>query len=224
VSGATKTLVAQHRTKSELALEAMREGIFAGAILPGARLTIAELSELLGMSSTPIREAIRVLEADGLVVYEPHRGVWVRTLTVAQAEELGLLRAPMEGLATRLAVPNLDAGDVAHLEELQEQMAGAARVTDDATLTRANAEWHRHIYAAAGTTFVFRHIMRLWMPYPWTRVWDSARREAALVQHAEILAAIRFGDAVRAGELMHDHILFQCQSAASDLAAGEPAT
>jgi DNA-binding GntR family transcriptional regulator len=62
------------------------------------------------------------------------------------------------------------------------------------------------------------------MPYPWTRVWDSARREAALVQHAEILAAIRFGDAVRAGELMHDHILFQCQSAASDLAAGEPAT
>jgi DNA-binding GntR family transcriptional regulator len=214
-----KTLIAQHRTKSELALEAMRQGIFAGAIRPGARLTIAELSELLGMSSTPIREAIRVLEADGLVVYEPHRGVWVRALTVAQAEELALLRAPMEGLATRLAVPNLDAEDVADLEVLQEEMVEAARVTDDAALTRANAEWHRHIYAAAGTTFVFRHIMRLWMPYPWAHVWDGARREAALVQHEEILAAIRFGNAARAGELMHDHILFQCQSAASDLAA-----
>jgi DNA-binding GntR family transcriptional regulator len=213
------TLAVQHRTKSELALDAMRQGILAGDIRPGARLSIIELSELLGMSSTPIREAIRVLEADGLVVYEPHRGVWVRSLTVAEAEELALLRAPMEGLATRLAVPHLDDRDLGRLEGLQEEMVEAARVTDDASMTRANAEWHRHIYAAAGTTFVFRHIMRLWMPYPWTRVWDNSRREAALVQHEEILAAIRSGQAERAGELMHDHILFQCQSAASGLAA-----
>ena len=216
-----KTLRTQHRTKSELALDAVRQGILVGGIQPGARLTIVELSELLEMSSTPIREAIRVLEADGLVVYEPHRGVWVRTLTAAEAEELALLRAPMEGLATRLAVPNLDADDIARLEELQREMIDAARATDDAAMTNANAEWHRHIYAAAGTTFVFRHIMRLWIPYPWTRLWDSGRREASLLQHVEIMAAIRFGNAERAGELMHDHILFQCQSVASDLAAAQ---
>lgn len=216
---AVETLRAQHRTKGELALDAVRQAILVGDIRPGARLSIAELSELLEMSSTPIREAIRVLEADGLVVYEPHRGVWVRTLTAAEAEELALLRAPMEGLATRLAVPNLDLEDVARLEELQAEMIEAVRAVDDPAMTRANAEWHRHIYAAAGTTFVFRHIMRLWIPYPWTRLWDSGRREASLAQHEEILAAIRFGDAERAGELMHDHILFQCQSVASDLAA-----
>jgi DNA-binding GntR family transcriptional regulator len=212
------SLRVQHRTKSELALDALRQAILAGDIRPGARLTMVEVSDLLNMSSTPIREALRVLEADGLVVSEPHRGVRVRTLTAAEAEELGLLRAPMEGLATRLAVPNIDAADIACLEELQAEMIEAAATGDDPTMTRANAEWHRHIYAAANTTFVFRHIMRLWIPYPWTRVWDNGRREASIVQHEEILVAIRSGDAERAGELMHDHILYQCQSTAADLA------
>jgi DNA-binding GntR family transcriptional regulator len=212
------SLRVQHRTKSELALDALRQAILAGDIRPGTRLTMAEISELLNMSATPIREALRVLEADGLVVSEPHRGVRVRTLTAAEAEELGLLRAPMEGLATRLAVPNLDAHDIARLEELQAEMIEAAQIGDDPTMTRANAEWHRHIYAAANTTFVFRHIMRLWIPYPWTRVWDNSRREASITQHEEILAAIRSGDAVGAGALMHDHILYQCQSTAADLA------
>jgi DNA-binding GntR family transcriptional regulator len=197
----------------------MRHAIMIGDVRPGARLSIAELSELFGMSSTPIREAIRVLEADGLVVSEPHRGVWVRTLTAAEAQELALVRAPMEGLATRLAVPNLEPRAIARLEELQAEMIKAVATADDMTMTRANSEWHQHIYEASGTTFLFRQIMRLWIPYPWTRIWDSGRREAALRQHEEILAAIRFNNAERAGQLMHDHILFQCQSVAADLLA-----
>ena len=122
----------------------------------------------------------------------------------------------MEGLATR-RVPNLGPETLAQLEELQAEMVRAASDVDDLTMTSANAEWHQHIYEAAGTTFLFRHIMRLWIPYPWTRLWDSGRREAALKQHEEILVAIRFNNAERAGQLMHDHILFQCQSVAAEL-------
>lgn len=211
-----------HHTKGELALDAMRQAILSGEISPGTRLTLAQLIEMLDMSSTPIREAIRVLEADGIVVYEPHRGVWVRTLTVAEAEELALLRAPMEGLATRLAVPRIDEAEIAALAALQDEMRRAAKEGDDDRMTRANFEWHRRIYASGATAFVFRHVMRLWIPYPWTRLWAPGRREVAIQQHDEIMDAIRAGDAERAGDLMHDHILFQCRSVIDDMAVGEP--
>lgn len=213
--------VDHHRTKSELALEAVRDAILIGDISPGSRLTFAELSELLAMSTTPIREAIRVLETDGLVVCEAHRGIWVRTLGPDEGRELALLRAPMEGLATRLAVPNLDESDIARLDQLQQQIAEAVARLDDQALTRANADWHRQIYAASGTTFVYRHIMRLWIPYPWTRLWGGGRRESCHGQHEEIMGAIRFGNAERAGDLMHDHIMFQCQSVVDEMAAAE---
>lgn len=206
-----------HRTKGDLALDAIREAILAGDMSPGTRLTLAELSELLGMSATPIREAIRVLEADGLVTYEPHRGVWVRVLTPTEARELAVVRAALEGVATRLAVPHLTNGDVERLAELQEALRAAVAADDDEAVTMANADWHRTIYAAAGSSFVYQHVMRLWIPYPWTRVWNTERKQASIAQHDEVLAAIRAGDADRAGELMHDHILFQCNSVVADL-------
>ncbi len=104
----------EHKTKTELALEAIREAIMEGRMRPGARLTLAQLSDVLGMSITPIREAIRVLEADGLVSYEAHKGIWVTDLTADQSRELTLLRARLEGLATELAVPKLTDGSIFH--------------------------------------------------------------------------------------------------------------
>ena len=117
----------------------------------------------------------------------------------------------MEGLATRLAVPKLDAAEIARLELLQAQMVDAVPRGDDETMTRANIDWHHRIYAAAQTQFVFRHIVRLWIPYPWTQVWTRERQEMSLHQHDEIMDAIRAGDADLAGRLMHDHILSQCK-------------
>lgn len=210
-----------HKTKRELAIEGIRAAIFRGDVSPGSRLTVAELSEILGMSATPIREAIGVLEADGLIVSEPHRGIRVTQMTAAEAWELALLRAPMEGLATRLGVPNLTVADLDELAALQEEMVTAVDEGDDEALTQANAAWHRLIYAAGQTTFVFRHIMRLWIPYPWRTIWGQRTRGQSLRQHAEIMAAIASGDADRAGELMHEHILTSCRAALDELQARE---
>lgn len=150
-------------------------------------------------------------------MYEPHRGVWVRVLTPAEARELAVVRAALEGVATRLAVPRLTSEDVERLDELQERLRAAVTIDDDEAVTIANADWHRTIYAAAGGSFVYQHVMRLWIPYPWTRVWNAQRKQASVAQHDEILAAMREGDAERAGELMHDHILFQCNSVVADM-------
>jgi DNA-binding GntR family transcriptional regulator len=198
----------EHKTKTEVAIEAIREAIMGGRMRPGARLTLAQLSNVLDMSITPIREAIRVLEADGLVSYEAHRGIWVTDLTAEQSRELTLLRARLEGLATELAVPKLTEDDLQELDRLQRVVVEAAAVSDDRALTQANLDWHNQIYQAADTQFVLRQIFKLWIPYGWANIWHDELRAAAIRQHEEIRSAIAAGDAEMAGQLMHNHILW----------------
>jgi DNA-binding GntR family transcriptional regulator len=202
------TLRSEHKTKTELALEAIREAIMEGRVQPGARLTLAQLSNVLGMSITPIREAVRVLEADGLVSYEAHRGIWVTDLTPEQSKELTLLRARLEGLATELAVSKLTEDDLRELEQLQRGMVAAAAERDDRAMTQANLDWHYRIYRAAETQFVLRQIFRLWIPYGWANIWHDELRAAAIRQHEEIHDAIAARDAELAGQLMYKHILW----------------
>jgi DNA-binding GntR family transcriptional regulator len=215
-------LRSEHKTKTELALEAIREAIMEGRMQPGARLTLAQLSNVLGMSITPIREAIRVLEADGLVSYEAHRGIWVTDLTAEQSKELTLLRARLEGLATELAVPKLTDDDLRELDRLQRVMVEAAAARDDRALTQANLDWHYRIYRAADTQFVLRQIFKLWIPYGWANIWHDELRAAAIRQHEEVHAAIAARDAELAGQLMSKHILWVTDP--DHLRADRPAT
>ena len=201
-------LRSDHKTKTELALEAIREAIMEGRMRPGDRLTLAQLSTVLGMSITPIREAIRVLEADGLVSYEAHKGIWVTDLTAEQSRELTLLRARLEGLATELAVPKLTDDDLRELDRLQSIMVEAVAARDDRALTQANLDWHYRIYQAAETQFVVRQIFKLWIPYGWANIWHDELRAAAIRQHQGIHAAIAARDAELAGQLMSKHILW----------------
>lgn len=195
-----------HKTKAELAVEAIREAILRGELRPGERITLAQLSDWLGMSVTPIREAIRILEAEGLVSNEPHRGVNVNDLSLSDVDELYMLRAMMESLATKLAVPHLGEAEIGTLEALHATMQDAVARRDDALLTRANADWHFHLYAASRTRYLVKSIVRLWMPFHWSGLWRANRREASLREHEAVMDAIRAGDADRAARLMHEHI------------------
>lgn len=195
-----------HKTKTEVALERVREAILRGDLKPGERLTLPQLSTALGMSSTPIREALRALEAEGLVKSEPHRKFVVANLTAADADEIYMLRAPMESLATRLAVNRLTEDDLEQLESLHSEMARAAADHDDARLTRANADWHLTLYAASDRKHLVRLILQLWMPFHWSGRWLGQRRAESLAEHGRIMDAIRARDADNAARLMHEHI------------------
>lgn len=195
-----------HRTKTELAAAGIREAILHGELPPGQRATLAQLSERFGMSVTPIREAIRLLEAEGLVTNEPHRGVTVNELTAADFDELCMLRAMAESLATRLAVPHLTQADLERLEALHATLERAVARQDDALLTQANADWHFDLYAAARTRYLAKSIERLWMPFHRSGLWVANRREASLREHDAIMKAIRARDADEAARLMHEHI------------------
>lgn len=199
----------EYKTKAELALEGLRDAILRGEIRPGKRVTQAQLSQRLGMSATPIREAIRILDAEGLLVYEPHRGITVNTMTLDEAAELYLLRAPMEGLAARLAVPNLTEADMAMLEQLQRDFEAAFAAGDDDRMTQVNADWHLLIYSATKTKYLVKVILRLWMPFHWSGwsgPWRAVNRADSVREHGAIMDAIRARDANRAARLMEEHI------------------
>src|SRR5579871_3491091 len=100
------------------AYDALREAILLGRLMPGARIVEAEVARQMGISRGPIREAVRQLEQDGLVEYQPRRGVVVIELTRERIYDAYAVRANLEGFAARLAVPRITPVDVQRLEEL----------------------------------------------------------------------------------------------------------
>lgn len=195
------------KTKTELAVTALQEAIFRGEFPPGEHVTINQLAQRLDMSVTPVREAIRALESTGLISSEPHRrGFIVNRITIEDIEEIALMRAPMEALATRLAVPKLTDEDIVHLEALQQTMIRAVESGDDELLTQTNADWHLSIYAVAQTRHVLRYIVQLFKPFYGQGFWWQDSRERTLQEHEEILEALRARDAALAEQRMEEHV------------------
>jgi DNA-binding GntR family transcriptional regulator len=197
----------QHKTKSEVALEALRFALIRGELGEDRRLTLAELQESLGMSSTPIREAIRILETEGLLQNEPHRGVRVRSLSLAEVAELYLLRAPLERLVGQQAAEGITDQQVRALERAQDKFARAASQGDDAAMTRNNTDFHYVIYEATGSRQLQRIISQLWVPYSWGARWALTGQADSVQEHAGIVEALERRDREAAGDLLEKHTL-----------------
>lgn len=206
-NGGFKGLVDSHRTKTEMAIEALRSAITEGAISPGERLTVTRVATQLGMSPTPVREAFRILQAEGLINHTPHHGVAVTTLTEAQAREIYLLRGLLEGLAVRLAVPRLGPADLERLEGVISAMRAAAASHDAERLTQLNETWHLSFAALSGSELLQEFITRLWRMYPHDAIWTIPGQPArSLEEHSVVMRALRAGDVAAAGDAMTTHI------------------
>ena len=199
----------QFQTKAGLAAESIRSAIRLGQLAPGERIIPEALTARLGMSPTPIREALRSLEAEGLVTNEPHRGMRVADFSTDAAAELYLLRADLESLATRLAVPRLTDVAIAELRDFEIRRADAMSKGEYARSSDLNQLWHMGIYGyAMETPYLTEFIGRLWNAFPWTTSWKiPGRGQRSLDDHAAILAAAARSDAADAGRLMEAHIL-----------------
>lgn len=197
--------------KGEEAYRAIQNRIQTGRYAAGTRLKEVDLAAELGMSRTPVREAIRQLERDGAVEVVPNRGATVREWTPDDIEDAYSLRAVLEGFCASRAAVRMDPMAVAHLAELHTEFE--RQLSDEApdveTLIRLNAAFHRAIVAGSGNaraaevlpqaTEVPREVKRAF--------WQSSRaREITLVYHREIVEAIRARDAVRAEAVMRSHV------------------
>lgn len=138
------------RTKYREAYRAIQERILRGGFRPGQRVTIEVLARELGMSPTPVREALRQLEAEGVVTYRPHAGARLVDIDPKAYAELLSVRAVLEGWATALAAPRLSRATLVRLRELNRRMREAVQKGDLAAFDRLNRRFHRALYRPCG--------------------------------------------------------------------------
>jgi DNA-binding GntR family transcriptional regulator len=196
------------QTKIECAARTLREALLRGDLVPGQKLTQQELAEWLDMSSTPVREVLRILVAEGLLEYTPNKGVQVAQMQYEGTEEISRIRAVLERLAVEEGALHLTEVDFENLEELERQFEVAWQRVNLAQVRRCNYEFHAAIYRSSGYPVLCAMIEKLWPRFPTDLLWMiPGRTDRAILQHRAILKAIRKGDPVLAGELLVEHIL-----------------
>ena len=189
--------------------DSLRRAIIAGRFRPEQRLNERHLAIELGVSTTPLKEALRRLEGEGLVRIEARRGVFV-TFTAAQAEEMALARAALESMIARLAARRATATQRAGLRRTVAAMAAATEVGDVEELIALNERFHGEIHTASGCAYLQRLLDGQRMYDHATRVallTDEAERRSALTEHQTILQALLQADPDRAERAMRDHIV-----------------
>jgi DNA-binding GntR family transcriptional regulator len=195
-------------SKTMYALSALRSSILSGEVAPGARFDVRTLATQLNMSVTPIREALRILQADGLVTYDEYRAMSVADLSNEDADEIFLIRSMLEPVATERAARLADEADRERLKSAHEQMVAACATQDAGKIRAANMSWHFMIYQAGRTTYLEQMIARVWAAFDWQAVWTATERSRASVQeHEAIMAALMQGDGTAAAEAMRAHII-----------------
>jgi DNA-binding GntR family transcriptional regulator len=142
-------MVSNYHTMQEIVTDAVRDAILNGKYPPGQRLVADELAKDLGVSRMPVREALHRLEVMGLVSLVPHKGAVVNELSESEIIEIYHIRAALDGLATRLAAPNLTQNDHARLKQLLKEMSAAVQAKDLERLLAVNREFHEVIWQAA---------------------------------------------------------------------------
>lgn len=201
---------AKSRTKADAVVRELRREIASGVLPAGNRLAQRDLAERFGTSSTPIREALRQLAAEGLVHYAPNQGVTVASLTAQGVEELHeiyVMRCALERIATELAHEHLSRAKLRELEQLQHA-AVESEYSDEGTDARTlNYAFHMEIYKAAGAPRLLQVIEYLWTLFPWDTLYLHRAGEATSPdEHAAVVNALRDGTAAEAGEAMVRHI------------------
>jgi len=187
----------------------LREEILAGRLQPGAELAEVALSEQLGVSRGPIRDAIGRLAAEGLVTVRPRRGAVVRLLSKDEFLELYQVREALEIMAVRLAVPRLGADDFAALQGLIDTMGKHAERGEVAEFFEANVAFHAHLVEASGNRKLqelYGQLLSQMGRYRMRSLTLRGNLQRSVAEHAAILRAAKRGDTERAAHLMSEHI------------------
>jgi DNA-binding GntR family transcriptional regulator len=191
----------------------LRQGILDGTYAPGARLGEADLAVALGVSRTPVREALRRLGSEGLLSTLPNKGARVRTWSTSELSDISDLRALLEGHAARQAATRVTGADIAAMEDLVTRMEAAAAdgtAADIDLITELNREFHGAVIVASGNALLpglmhsLLHVPVISRTY---RHYSPARMQQSMRQHRELVDALRAGDPAWAEAVMRVHVL-----------------
>ena len=199
----------QRQTVVSMTLDAIRDGILHGHYAAGEPLRQDALADELGVSRIPIREALRQLEAEGLVTFSPHRGAIVSSLSFAEIEEVFDLRSTIEPDLLRRALPHLTTYQLDQADEVLDRYAHALQTGDVSKWGELNWQFHSTLYAPADRPLTMGVVQRLHQQsdrYLRMQLALTHGETRANKEHRAIAAAARAGDTKRACLLVRDHI------------------
>lgn len=195
-------------TAQAFVLAELRRAITAGDFLPGESLRQNTLAERFGVSRVPVREAFKVLESEGQVVYEPHRGHKVASLSLIDLLEVYRLRQLLESEAARVAAENRSERVLASMKASASEVEAASAAGDLLKMTEANRRFHFELLAAANMPRLERIVRVLWdatEPYRFVYYGSEHNRATVEREHARIVQAYSDGNGELLVALLDEH-------------------
>src|SRR5256884_916487 len=196
----------QPLTLVDRAADSIREEIFTGRMAAGSRIHLLDTADALGTSPIPVREALHRLLAEDLVDRLPQRGFRVRTLSLAEFEDLARMREMLDPLATRLAVSRMRARDLQALEESYGRLMAAVEAGDRRMFRRHQRSFHFGIYDLSDSPLQLRILELLWNHSERYRILMPIGLPKRSDEHEAILDACRRGDLDAAEAEMLRHL------------------
>lgn len=196
----------------DVVFNTLREAILKGDLKPGERLMELQLASKLGVSRTPIREAIRMLEQEGLAVTMPRRGAEVAKMTLKDMEDVLEIREALDELAVRLACTRITEEQLNRLTEVKEEFEMSTRTGNVKKIAEADVSFHDVIYEATGNpklVSLLNNLREQVYRYRVEYVKNPKNYPVLIREHEAILQGLRDGNTDLAAAAMHEHVVNQ---------------
>jgi DNA-binding GntR family transcriptional regulator len=198
-----------HRPLRELVYEELKHKILIGNVNPGTRLMEIELAESMGVSRTPIREAIRKLEKEGLVSIEPRRGAYVSDISIKDMVDILEVREDLEGLAASLAAKRINEDEANELKRITEKYSEAIESGNTDDIVKYDELFHKLVVSCSGNRTLMQmvgSVQELALRFRYLYYDDYSRYEDMPDEHIGIMEAIINGDEKKARDEADLHI------------------
>jgi len=200
-------MVEPRKTKKDLIADELKQLIGTGELARGARIQQDEIAARFATSITPVREALRQLETEGLLVSEPHRGVRVAETNLEEVKGIYVARRLLEPYAAQRATLRVSRRDLDRADALIEDMASANAAADYGAVREANEEFHRLFNHHCGIPALIRIIDSIWLSFPWDILQViTTRIDKSIDEHRAMVKAVRAGDLERVKKTFELHI------------------
>jgi len=191
--------------------DALRDQIVRGELEAGARLNEIELCETLGISRTPLREAIKILEVESLIEIKPHKGASVAKISVETIEEIFQILAPLEQLALELAMAHMDDNDYQTMQDMHDKMIACYHAEDREGCFQNDMAFHNQIVTFAGNDVLKATHTNLTNRSQRGRFFaprfSKKKLDEAMATHETLIIAIMDRNIPTASKIMHDHVI-----------------